>query len=65
MYVIIFVAPEHQKQRVLLLFHVFGLCLMDPGSINMDPFFIEFAQAGSELAPVQKHPARWLARRVG
>lgn len=49
MYVIIFVAPEHQKQRVLLLFHVFGLCLMDPGSINMDPLFIEIAQAGSAI----------------
>ena len=49
MYVIIFVAPEHQKQRVLWLFHIFGLCLMDPGSINMDPLFIEIAQAGSAI----------------
>ena len=49
MYVIIFVAPELQKQRVLLLFHVFGLCLMDPGPINMVIFFIEISQAGSAI----------------
>ena len=37
LYIINFVDPEQKKQRVFLLFHEIGLCLMDPGPIKMDP----------------------------